>query len=493
MWELDILKWAAGSSQPFEQPPAVDTSRLLALVRANRLEGRFIRRLREARPHWATDEFVDQVAAHYSNALNSFRMQVNTLQEIGEVLPVSAAPPIAIKGFSTFVLTRNPAVLHRSGDIDVLAPNPAALVAKLLDLGYKSWKAPTLHDFANLRRGSLDIDIHQYFPIWSYRRDDESTAIEYRALTYQDLAAPGTTAIEEVHTWRVPNHAAAALIACANVFKDFLCFWSYMGRRRLPIRLGDLADIWELAQHKAFDRELFWSSVERWHAEDAVAFVDFLLAVYLGVGLGTSHQPHGAVGSVDTISKRFPRSIWGPFVADINEPIAELVLHEVAMSRLVESLEGDKIPMAGKVRCSARGGDGEHQIKRVLTHGADDGGARNVVIEVLLDDEAIELIFDVDGDLRNTTTKFRVDFGGTALVEYWHRGNDGAGTSKGADAEINVQTSEGGLRVRIRCPWQVVGLPPAAHLVPALLGVAREADDHHTSRSILVPVQFERA
>ncbi len=330
---LDLLKWAAGA--PISLPGiegiqderllcllGIDEDAFLDLLAKHRLAQRFLDRYRRERPGWCSPTLLGRVLELGALAQKHTRRQLDALHEITRALDPAAPPLIAIKGFTTYALTGQEKHLRQSADLDLFAPDPAVLFDHLLRLGYTGFqKGLDHHEWAEMQRQDIKIEIHRCFPVYSYppgitacdlvpehhpglwhqpftqlhRReigDDALMAtlqaegarwnrtLRHREIHYEDLLAHsvcGTT--PDTADLRVPHPNMAAFLLCAH---EFMNYAGPLLMTALPVKLAILADILDLTRHPQFDLPGFLSLAERFQGQDALAFVGGLLQTCFG-------------------------------------------------------------------------------------------------------------------------------------------------------------------------------------------------------------------
>jgi len=284
MNEKEILKWAAGSTKvsaamSVSGPPdeqwlqlvGVDQERLVSLLEWHRLAQRFLWRYGEERPRWCNRSLLSQIAFLQRRAQTKMRRQIAAVQEIQAALPPRKSPLLILKGFSTYALTGNLFNLHGSSDLDLSYDNLELLWNVLSKLGYIG-KRLFGHEYGHMTRGDIKIDIHEYFPVYSYPeglimhdlqhhqnvpvvQHGPMSLKEYR-LYYEDFCQEltnGKTPETSDLTFLQPTFLV--LLLCAHQFKNCVTSLHYMGEHHRTVRLAELMDIAELTKQADFDVE----------------------------------------------------------------------------------------------------------------------------------------------------------------------------------------------------------------------------------------------
>lgn len=300
--ELDILKWAAGAPVELPEDAAVDDELLCELLGYHRLAPRLLARLDEIRcrdqklPAWCTRTMMAVLLGEKMRAERELRAKINAVHEI--VTATSDNLPVfVVKGFSTYALTNNRRHVRRSSDIDLFCPDEERLFQTLLGLGYTGELVRgEHHEYAGLQRGDTFIEIHRYFPVFSFPDGINDVDLvpghhpgEWRQnlvepppykIYYRDLlehTVMGYAAGTE--TVRVLDVTMAALALCTHEIKAYTM---PLFGRPMTIKLSMLADILDLTRHPEFDITEFERLVERFQAQDTVRLVGYLLETYFG-------------------------------------------------------------------------------------------------------------------------------------------------------------------------------------------------------------------
>jgi hypothetical protein len=226
-----------------------------------------------------------------------------------------------------------------------------------LGLGYVGEKnAEELHEFASLDKGPVHIEIHRYFPVWSYAQDFDRYGYfpeEHLGLWVQNnaLASYGRLLYSDVRNYlsfgltpdtqdlKILEPTMAVFILCAHEFRNYIL--ASLGRYTLN-RLNVMADILALTRHPDFDIALFQSFVQKFSGEDSTSFVGYLLNAFFGVDPFSSlHKSPIAVDSMEGCPP-FPRllSSEGFWVAigDLNH-----YLLPQSIVRIASDLQSDTI------------------------------------------------------------------------------------------------------------------------------------------------------
>lgn len=293
--EWEILRWAAGADVALPREPVPDERRLMELVVTHRIGPRLLRRLKaqDARPHWASEWVLAHLRGQNAKTVAQIELRFRALREICAAVP--DAPPLLLKGFAPYAATGDQKFLRPSGDLDLLAPAPEPFCEALRAVGYGVANAPAhAHEFATAGRSSIGIEIHRFFPVYSFPPGVEIAELEpHQSLNarIQTFAAPPRREIYHGDLWPyvivaqvpellglcVPDVTATAFILCAHEFRELI---QSPFELPVPIRLALLADIHDLALHPAFDARRFLDLARQWGDSSARVIGHFLQVVF---------------------------------------------------------------------------------------------------------------------------------------------------------------------------------------------------------------------
>jgi hypothetical protein len=304
--ETAILLWAAGADIDLPQFSGsnserllyllgVDEQRVLHLINVHNLAARFAARAARERPGWCSRGLLQGVFKLRNEACDRFAQHTRFLRDIALGNRSSGCPPVVLKGCSTIALTADSANLRFSVDIDLLAHDPGELESCLIACGFTASRHDASeHEFSSLRCGGLNVEIHRYFPIWSYPLAVSRANLAPRRhrgvwlqsfpnrvqteIRYHDVLARSTVGTTcDTAPIRVGDPAMCVLILCAHEFRNYL---EPSARRPVAVQLGVLASIRDITRLPDFDWTAFRSLVHLLHGEDSLAFVGALLATY---------------------------------------------------------------------------------------------------------------------------------------------------------------------------------------------------------------------
>lgn len=322
--EARAVIWSArptSQGEPF--PENVDARGLVSLIREHKLSS--TASVRVSADDSVPPEIVQalrQLAAESGAHASAISDDVRRL---GDELAGHArqhGPVLYLKGHSAHIHTSGAFRDHRpTTDLDLLSGDPDDLHATLLDLGYHAGKPGISHELSSLHRADrVDIDLHRYFPAWSYptevagsRRADltEAARVRTRKLTHAVLLESSIShpAVES-GTIRVPGLEATALLTALHAFKDYVEASFTHGERK--ITLIEVLEFGELESLSSFDEERFDQLVARVDGGHAVEFIRSLLAQLRG-------------GADVSDGRTFPREVGRGFLRAADEPLESLV------------------------------------------------------------------------------------------------------------------------------------------------------------------------
>jgi hypothetical protein len=175
-------------------------------------------------------------------------------------------PIIAIKGYTAFALTGDPATLRPSGDLDLTCGDLAVLKRTLADVGYQLKGEEMAYNYIKGRRGDIFIEVHRYCPIYFFSspmtaRDvlpeqnpghwHQAVTVRCDSIPYSALRSHAMPAVQkEAEGIVVPDPTMAAFIRCVHTFKH--CSFVFP-RKIASVPLADLAEIREFVAHPRFD------------------------------------------------------------------------------------------------------------------------------------------------------------------------------------------------------------------------------------------------
>ncbi len=297
--ELEALKWGAGSRVPLESFDSIDSDAILRLVAVHRVTGRMFRRLQRDPQTWADDELVSELASMQSTDEEGVGRQIEVFRELHDAYSSSDRIVMPIKGFAPYILLGDRATIRYSGDIDIACSNQEHFLEVLSALGFTRHdaEAVSLHLFSpKSYRDDMVIDAYDFVPVWKYPQETDLTAYttehgavvfnpkvlpEYGRIYFHDLIRHSVQyPSPELGPLVIPDHTMMVFLLCTHIFRDF---FQALPHPTMPLlKLGTLADLFDLARHPSFVGEAFVKLVEQFDGEDCVLFAGNLLEAYFG-------------------------------------------------------------------------------------------------------------------------------------------------------------------------------------------------------------------
>ena len=503
MQELDILKWAAGSVNPIPEIYALDVNSLLEATSYHRLAGRLLRRLRREPQRWANRALTAELTAMQSQIEYDVQEQIEATREINAAYTSSNQSLITIKGFSSYALTGDPDMVRWSNDIDVLCSDPTILIDTLLRLGYKHDRlAATAHQFADMGRGGLSIDAHNYFPVYGFPSQmsssdfvpeqnpgvwNQTVSPQPFQVQYSDIVEHSTFGVlPEISTLALPDPTMAVFLVCAHAFRN-----PFVG---LPTKdgmviLAELAEVGELARHPGFQEKSFLEIIERFGGYDSVSFVGALVEEYFGF------NPFPYLRANMASERRFIR-YWSTFWLPITWSAGDLLIDDPSSMRNLVSTLGANTVVAGT--------SGTEPVYSALVPGAGNAVGRVITvcpegrrlpIEFSVRCENKRLIFDVSvlGRPGADYERVRVDLG-EIYCTWTFKNSEKISWTKGNCAATNVSFNETGYNLQVELPWDPPENLSQQLPIPALLAATQEGAGRETEvkSGTLIPLNIVR-
>jgi len=383
------LKWAAGVDVdlPPDWKPPVPT--LLRLLWLHRLSHRFSGRVKKGRPQWCSRECSIAVWQQCRVADKHVQHQLQFLKKVS-CAHHSDQPFIIVKGFSPYALTGDPTCLYASGDIDIFAPDPEHLRQTLEAMGLQAKEELGPHEYAALYSGSLEVEIHNFFSVYSYPSGIEAVNLfphqnpgvwrqsllnlQETQITYQEIAKHRVEGGQAPDTQGLffPDAAMAVFLNCTHIFRNYTGASLYGD---LDIRLGDLLNIRDLCELPAFNRQSLAALTDQFNGSDCVALVGSLLTQLFG------EHPFSNISSRLNIHSEilFPRQLlWYSFWAIVDEDISDTLLPSRKGWSLLDRIGATHVTASGdgsSMRYAVSAPGYGEQVDRVLvqTHASRPG------------------------------------------------------------------------------------------------------------------------
>jgi hypothetical protein len=375
------LIWAVDG--PGEPVLDLDLDTLVGAVKEHRVTSRLLWRLVDesrAAPEPLTSALVDL----HRNQATRMHAQMELFARIRAA--VRAADPGAevfpLKGFSLFALTGSPKHVRASNKLDVIASDPARVVAALPDEDWVIQGDGHPHEFAV----SPSVIVYASFPVVGFPAADSAAAdfdpaagtgavrvprrFGRSLIRFEELAAhPAASAVPL--DGPVSSPAMAALIRCVHSYLGYTMF-----PELLPVAtcfLDEVAQVRELLALEGFVPQEFDELVARYDAGLAAAFVRRLSVQLLGADPFAATRASAALPADDKVW--FPQDLWWDgvtgFPAYLGWDARELVVRSPQHPSLGDTLGADSVVLRGGEEVVIRLEPGDRAGTRFLFH-ADD-------------------------------------------------------------------------------------------------------------------------
>ena len=512
---LALLKWGAGARVLSGEPSEIEEDELLSFVDAHRLTVRFLARLLKEQPPWATPSLIRKLQLRQLHIRYDFHQKIGALREVQAACRSSGLQLAIVKGLSSYSLTGEPSMIRYVGDFDVLAGDPEELVTVLSHLGYEV-KGRGGHTVADMGRQDLSFDIHKFFPVDSYPRPMDIGGLLPRLhpglwlksvgeiatrneITYDEIIKNSTTGILPENTdITVPDTNMTILVSCAHIFRHYLeqAIWQTIYRLGAgTLRLGDLADIRDLALHPRFNSARFLELTRKYNGGDSVDLVSFLLATYFG----RSPLPTLSLAGFRFRNRYyFPRPLWPhrAFWLTDDRPADNILLPETSVESVVRWIGGDTVIAAANVTHRTYNNSGSWssgRISRVVSVQAENG--RQLALEIRLSWSQLTFTLEVcileDLGQHNVKVSTVIGDGNSSFWEYLAF-RDRVQTS-GVIGKASLNRQDGRFTVGLSFPWNLLaGFSSIHDRVPLLITVASEGVAHGDLAAIIVPLNVVR-
>jgi hypothetical protein len=500
--EYSILKWAAGSVKSLPHRLDFDEDTLIDLVALHNMSGRFMRRLAEQARPWITPKLREAVQDLHSKTRLQVFKNATAMRQISGQLPHPVGV-IIIKGMSTYILSKQEHAM-RCGDIDVFSSDSAALVQTLTEMGYRQSKAPFLYELGEYSKEGIEIDVHSYFPIYSYSESlmsaelkpdshphiwRQSYRMHQQRIAYDDLRSDAyRSSALETEGITVPDPNMLALILCSHAFLNYTNMWSISHREKACVRLSEIADLFDLSAHPAFRSAKFLSLVKQFSAKDAVEWAASVAASLFG------RNPLPVPGSVrlddDLPDGRFPRCLWWDFWVNLRTGTDELLQRWwLPMGALTTQLGANTL--AAVQDCTGKystiNTDSSTLLRRLLMLAADEAPIP-LELEVSKSERGIRIDLQVMSTLKDDINRVRVDFGHVAS-EWIHA--ESRQSLIGAPAIADFIDRGAKHRLIMEFSWKILGQSfQTRREIPMLVGVAKQSPDDELIASTLIPLKL---
>ncbi|HXQ74393.1 MAG TPA: nucleotidyltransferase family protein [Pyrinomonadaceae bacterium] len=498
-----ILKWAAGSAHPLPSRVEFDEDTLLDLVDAHNLSGRFLRRLESGTPSWVTPKLQRSLRDLHGEIRSRVIENANAIRELRSRLP-SSAGVVIIKGMSTYALVKQDHTM-RCGDVDLLTSDSHAVITALSDLGYRQTRAPFLYELGEYTKGAVEFDVHEYFPVYSYspslavadlRPEHHPTVwqqcyqLQQHEIFYDALSSDAILSDDlETKGVPVPDPNILALILCSHAFLNYTNLWSISHREKAYVRLGEIADLFDLTTHPAFSGARFFQLVTRFGAHNAVEWAACVAASLFGKNPLPLDVPVRL--DEELPAGRFPRCLWWNFWIDLRSSRPDEFLNRwwLDMTSVVRAIGPNTLPAVNgrTARHSTVSTQAALPLRRFITQTTDQFPVP-LDLEVSRSERGIRLDLQFTKELSDAA-RVRVDFG-NAASEWVQSFENSAPSLIGTRSTVSFAETSAGCELAWEFPWEVLkGLGPTDREVSLLAGIAKHSERRGLFASTLIPLK----
>lgn len=484
-----ILKWAAGAEVEVDRNSKYDAKALVDLIDLHNLSGRFLYRIEKENPDWVTSYLLKKLKLLHASTKRKVSRNINALRKLQNSL--SDAQVVTIKGVSSFVLSGNEEIM-RAGDIDILSDNSSEVINMLTDWRYKLTKAPFMHEIGEYSKRGIEFDIHEYFPVYSYSQKLKSADLLHfnqgvmkndynftsRRIEFSDFYKYVLELNNKPNIVNVTDPNLLAIVICAHAFMNYTNMWSVSHRKKVYVRLSEIADVVSLTQLHDFRTDKFLSYVKRFNAYDSVEwFAAVSQALY-----GKNLLPVKANGySKKVISgPRFPRCIWWNFWIGMPENPNDLLFPNwISVEKIIEHTGSNIVPSATHVDVSTINNYFSKNNKLIDANLYFENKGKFIIVKIKLEKLKNSLI-----------DRIRIDFGKYALE--WEIENKSKTIKVTGDNQIlsSFSDDDNTHNVLFKVNIDKLGQPKSGRL-PMLVGIARHNSIGKISTSQLYPIQVK--
>jgi hypothetical protein len=460
-----FLLWSGGMENGEFDAEVLLEPESLELLSQHRVIGRFLDRMEALdplRPLSSRSDLTGFINRHEQHSANADLVESDALdlvRTMSESEHWDGRPVILLKGNSANYHIASGRTRRRTGDLDLLPADPERFQAILESLGYEKIAGNWCHEHAKLGRAHhAGIDLHRYFPVWRYpgetymesesngqilRMSDwvRSEHLEYDAILDMSVPLPG----DLTGFLRIPDVTMTAFILVLHVFKDFVA--PPLTYSVAKVRLFELCEIRDLLAHPSFSAASFEVLMQRYRAEDAVAFVGRLYEE-AGTAPMLLPRPQGAgLGS-------FPQEIGYGLLVDARTPLRDMLARTDGFGRTFDVLGAADIDLGSRTRVSTRerANPAGFKVFKSSTEDPSDG-TFDFDCDIWLDDTTVVFSMEV---LRPAGVFFDefVLFFGNEEVHTAHLGHKGGVLSvpppaSGSTAEWTVGADAWSVQVRV--------------------------------------------
>jgi hypothetical protein len=264
--------------------------------------------------------------------------------------------------------------------------------------------------------------------------------------------------------------------------------WSISHREKAYVRLGEIADLFDLSRHPAFNSARFSQLVSRFGAHDAVEWA----ACVAGSLFGKNPLPIDVpVRLSDELPEgRFPRCLWWNFWVDLRPSVPDEFLNRwwLDMASVVRDTGANTLlAVNGRTdRHSTVSTQARLPLRRFITQ-TTGGVPVPLDLEVSRSERGIRLSLQFTNETFEAA-RVRVDFGNSASE--WVQSLENSSVSLvGTPATVSFTENGKECELTWEFPWEVLNGPVATDReVSLLVGIAKYSERRGLFASTLVPL-----
>lgn len=510
--QVSLLSWAIGAPLLIDENDPITTPDLLKLFKDHRIAGRALARIAAQRPSWASQELVDGLTQQQEENQWIITQQAAALAELRREYIAAEQPMILFKGLGAYAHSRDSRSLRRTLDVDIILLHPHPIAEKMRKDGLEEYRNVSPHEIINARLKGVEIDLHGFYPIWSFDRNIGPVALNARdGITVREHA--GGLVVSELgpdllldNALRTdlfgvpdvffPDPAAATLIICAHGFRDYVSKSSVTARNKPPLRFAEIAEVAEYVHMPQFDKKRFLELMERTHAHDAVEWMAHVVARYAHdqslldvlasneTGLTNGrHAPY--IGT--------PQAVWTGFWEILHRDMGDEVCRHMSTHEVIERLGPCVVPSSNKTArielddaCQTAG------LARPSTIHIRRSGPLPMAVQ--LQHDGAELMIRAQVACRDacTSRRFHVDIQGQSFEwqcradkQYWKK-------SEGfPPPTVDWRVREGDYELQLRVPAPPAERSHYGQCVPVVIAAGEFDQGFDIRRGTLLPVMFQ--
>lgn len=284
MNESKILGWTLDLSEsPSFETNEINEELLFKYIVGHKLETKFFEKIKKNKPLWCSDKVYIKAESLAEQIKKRFEDQHSFLTSFSEEYESTL---LVIKGFTAFLLTDKETPIRGSSDMDLFTEDYVKLREKLITTGFVEVKSETGHEFSELVKNSINVDIHKLYPIYQYPKDIWDMQLNVVNLTtsesiqivseiyYEDLVQ---NCIYIHKNLAVPSVEMAILILSNNLFKDYVSFLDFLP----PVPLVQIVEIVQLLKKTDIGR--VYKLAEKYNASQLLDFVGEVISKLYGL------------------------------------------------------------------------------------------------------------------------------------------------------------------------------------------------------------------